>query len=106
MISLLSARVGVCEDRLSGLVHNDVPARLASLLLRFSEYPGVVVSDGSRKIPLRPTHRQLASMVGAEREAVTRAFGTLRKAGGLEIRDHHVHVTDTDTLERLAQPRR
>jgi CRP/FNR family transcriptional regulator len=106
MISLLSARLGVCEDRLSGLVHKDVTARLASLLLKFSEYQGVVVSDGSRKILIRLTHRQLASMVGAEWEAVTRAFGMLRKAGGVEIRYRHVHVTDPETLERLAQPRR
>ena len=106
MASLLSARLGVCEDRLSDLVHKDVTARLASLILKFSEYQGVVVSDGSHKIPIRLTHRLLASMVGAEREAVTRAPGTLRKAGGVEIRDRHVHVTDTETLERLAQPRR
>ena len=45
-------------------------------------------------------------MVGAEREAVTRAPGTLRKAGGVEIRARHVHVTDTETLERLARPTR
>src|SRR5918997_4945036 len=106
MAGLLSARLGVCEDRLSDLVHKDVTARLASLILKFSEYQGVVVSDGSRKIPIRLTHRLLASMVGAEREAVTRALGTLRKAGGVEIRDRHVHVTDTETLERLARPRR
>jgi CRP/FNR family transcriptional regulator, cyclic AMP receptor protein len=102
MASLLSARLGVCEDRLSDLVHKDVTARLASLILKVSEYQGVVVSDGSHKI----THRLLASMVGAEREAVTRALGTLRKAGGVEIRARHVHVTDTETLERLARPTR
>ncbi len=41
-------------------------------------------------------------MVGANREAVTRAFGKLRKAGGIEIRDRHIHVTDAAALERLA----
>ena len=75
MVRLLSERLGVCEDRLSNLVRKEVPARLASLLLKFSEYQGIVVSDGSRKIPTRFTHRQLASMVGANREAVTRPSG-------------------------------
>ena len=106
MVRALSERLGVCEDRLSDLVRKDVTGRLASLLLKFSEYQSVVVSDGSRKIPLRLTHRQLASMVGAKREAVTRAFVRLREAGGVEIRDRRVHVTDTEKLERLARPTR
>ncbi len=106
MARLLSARLAVCEDRLSDLVRKEVTARLASLILKFGEYQGIVVSDGSRRIPMRLTHRQLASMVGAKREAVTRAISTLKAAGGVEIRDRYLHVTDTETLERLARPTR
>ena len=96
----------MCEDRLSDLVRKEVTARLASLILKFGEYQGIVVSDGSRRIPMRLTHRQLASMVGAKREAATRAISTLKAAGGVEIRDRYLHVTDTETLERLARPTR
>jgi hypothetical protein len=42
-------------------------------------------------------------MIGAKREAVTRAIGRLRKTGAGEIRDRHVHVTDAAALERLAE---
>jgi hypothetical protein len=42
------------------------------------------------------------SLVGANREAVTRAFGELRSVGGTEIRDRHIQVTDTAAVERLA----
>jgi CRP/FNR family transcriptional regulator, cyclic AMP receptor protein len=106
MVRLLSERLGVCEDRLSDLVRKEVPARLASLILKFSEYQGIVVSDGSRKVPTRFTHQQLASMVGANREAVSRAFGKLTKGGGVEVRDRHIHVTDTAALEHLAEATR
>ena len=41
------------------------------------------------------------SLVGANREAVTRAFGELRSVGGTEIRDRHIQVTDA-AVERLA----
>jgi len=44
-------------------------------------------------------------MIGANREAVTRASGRLRQEGGVEIRDRHIHVTDTEALERFARPR-
>ncbi len=102
-IRLLSERLAVCEGRLSGLIRKEVPARLADLILRLSEHQGVVMGDGSRRIPTRYTHQQLASMVGSNREAVTRAFGRLRKAGTVEVRDRHIYVTDADALERIAK---
>ncbi len=101
-ISLLSERLAVCEVRLSDQVRKEVPARLASLVLGLSEHKGVFASDGSRRIPVRYTHEQLASMVGANREAVTRALGRLRREGSVEIRDRHIHVLDVDALARSA----
>ena len=101
-LRLLSERLAVCEDRLSDMVRKEVPARLAGLILRLSEYEGLLTDDGSRTIPTRYTHQQLASMVGSNREAVTRAFGKLRKAGAVELRDRHIYVTDVDALNRLA----
>ncbi len=106
LVHLLSARLGVSEDRLSDLVRKEVPARLAGLVLKLSEYQGVVTRDGERRIPTRYTHQQLGTMIGANREAVTRALGRLRREGGVEVRDRHIHVTDTETLERLAESRR
>ena len=106
LVHLLSARLGVCEDRISDLVRKEVPARLAGLVLKLSEYQGVVTRDGERKIPTRYTHQQLGTMIGANREAVTRALGRLRREGGVEVRDRHIHVTDTEALERLAESRR
>ena len=99
MICLLSERLAVCEGRLSEQIRKEVLARLAGLILRLSESQGLDMGDGSRKIHTRYTHQQLASLVGSYREAVTRALGELRKAGVVEIRDQHIHVTDADALE-------
>jgi DNA-binding GntR family transcriptional regulator len=49
---------------------------------------------GDRRIPARYIHRQLASMVGSSREAVTRALGLLTKAGAVETRDRQIYVID------------
>jgi CRP/FNR family cyclic AMP-dependent transcriptional regulator len=102
-IRLLSERLAVSEGRLSDLIRKEVPARLAGLLLSLGEHQGIVMGDGNRRIPTRYTHQQLASMVGSNREAVTRAWGRLRKAGAVEIRDRHIYVTDADALECLAE---
>ena len=55
-IRLLSERLAVCEGRLSDMVRKEVPARLAGLILRLSEYEGLVTGDGSaRYLPATPT---------------------------------------------------
>jgi len=105
-IRLFGERLEEYEGRLSDLVRKEVPARLAGLLLRLSERDNSVAGDGERRIPVRYIHRQLASMVGANREAITRAFGVLRKAGAVETRDRQICVTDADALEGLAEAAR
>jgi CRP/FNR family transcriptional regulator, cyclic AMP receptor protein len=105
-IHLLSERLAMCEGRLSEMVRKEVTERLASLILELSEHQGVVTGDGNHMIPTRYTHKQLASMVGSNREAVTRAFKRLRKEGAVEVRGRQIYVTDADTLERFAEAER
>jgi CRP/FNR family cyclic AMP-dependent transcriptional regulator len=57
-------------------------------------------------IPNRYTHQQFASMVGSNREAVTRAFRKLRDVGAVGITGRRVYVTDAHALERLANAER
>ena len=76
---------------------------MAGLILRLSGPQGSDSGEGGRRVPVRYTHRQLASLVGSYREAVTRAMGELRKAGVVEIRDQYIHITDPDALKRLAE---
>jgi CRP/FNR family transcriptional regulator len=100
-IRVLGERLSTCEVRLSDLVRKEVPARLASLILGLSEREGIMTTDGSRTIPTRYTHNQLASMVGSNREALTRALGRLRRAGGVEVKDRRIRVVDVDVLTRI-----
>jgi CRP-like cAMP-binding protein len=105
-IRVLGERLSTCEGRLSDLTRKEVPARLASLILGLSKHQGITTADGGRMIPTRYTHQLLASMVGSNREALTRALGKLRKAGAVEVRNQRIHVTDADALERLAEAER
>jgi CRP/FNR family transcriptional regulator len=99
---LLGERLVEAEARLADLAHKEVPERLASQILRLVESEGVVTREGYRIRP-RYTHQQLAAMIGANREAVTRAFGKLKSEGGVELRDRRIFVTDPETLRRAAR---
>jgi hypothetical protein len=42
-------------------------------------------------------------MIGANREAVTRAFARLRKLGALNVQRRYIHVEDLETLKRATE---
>ena len=101
MAALADERLTLSEDRVTDLAHKEVPERLASLLLRLLESEGVVTPRGY-EITTRYTHQQIAGMIGANREAVTRAFGLLRGIGAVEVQRRLVRVTNMEALERAA----
>src|SRR5918998_5843475 len=102
LVHLLSDRLTTCETRLEALGLKEVPARLASLILLLLESEGVRTST-SYKIPTRYTHQQLGTMIGANREAVTRAFARLRETGAVETRRRYIHVENIETLKAAAE---
>jgi CRP/FNR family cyclic AMP-dependent transcriptional regulator len=101
MISLLSERLHYYETRMEDVTLKEVPARLASLILFLVQSEGVQV-PGEIRIPTRYTHEHLGTMIGANREAVTRAFGRLQDEGALQIRRRLIYVEDVDALQRAA----
>jgi CRP/FNR family cyclic AMP-dependent transcriptional regulator len=99
---LLSERLRLYENRLEDLTLKQVPARLASLLLMLSEGEGVMTADKQIKIPTHYTHEHLGSMIGANRVAVTRAFGYLQDQGAVEVLRHRIYLADIGALKRTA----
>ena len=75
--------------------------RLASLILFLVQSEGVK-RPGEIGIPTRYSHEHLGTMIGANREAVTRAFGRLQDEGALQIRRRLIYVEDVEALERVA----
>ncbi len=65
------------------------------------ESVGVMSKDGPM-IPTRYTHQQLGSMIGSNREAVTRAFAEQQEGGAIEVRKRRIYLKDFDALRRNA----
>jgi CRP/FNR family cyclic AMP-dependent transcriptional regulator len=101
MISLLSERLHYYETRMEDVTLKEVPARLASLILFLIESEGLRV-PGEIRLPTRYTHEHLGTMIGANREAVTRAFGRLQDEGAVQLRRRLIYVEDVEALESAA----
>jgi CRP/FNR family transcriptional regulator len=102
LIERLSERLLLREEQLKDVTFKEVPARLASLIVRAVDSEGVRTSEGY-KIPTHYTHEQLGTMIGARRVAVTRAFRVLRETGAVEIRDRTIYVTNLEVLKKAAE---
>jgi len=102
LVHLLGERLAVQETRMQDMALKEVPARLASLVLLIVENEGIRTLT-SYKIPTRYTHQQLGSMIGANREAVTRALARLREFGALTVRHRYIHVEDIEALKRATE---
>ena len=100
MISLLSERLRYYETRMEDVTLKEVPVRLASLILFLVESEGVQI-PGEIRIPTSYTHEHLGTMIGANREAVTRAFGRLQDDGAVQVRRRLIYVEDVEALQRV-----
>jgi len=97
----LANRLQLMEDRWADMVEKEVSERLAGLIYMMEESVGVMTKEGPM-IPTRYTHQQLGSMVGSNREAVTRALGDLQWRGAIEVKARRLYVSDLDALRRSA----
>jgi CRP/FNR family transcriptional regulator, cyclic AMP receptor protein len=101
IIRLLSERSRFYQSRIEDLASKDVQSRLAILILHLVENEGVVSGKGYR-IPTRYTHHFLSTMIGTNREAVTRAFAQLQDEEVVQLYRRHIYVTDLEALKRIA----
>ena len=97
----LANRLQLMEDRWADMVEKEVSERLAGLIYMLVESVGVMTKEGPM-IPTRYTHQQLGSMIGSNREAVTRALGDLQGCGAIEVKARRLYVSDFDALRRSA----
>src|SRR5918999_4350173 len=97
---LLSERLRRYEIRLEDITLKDVPARLARMILLLAEAEGVVTAEGFVRIPTHYTHQRLGTMIGTNREAVSRAFGVLQQETIVELRRRIIYVKNLEALRR------
>ena len=106
MMDLLAKRLSSSNERMAEVARKEVLSRLASQILRLLEGEGVVAPRGGRMLPTAYTHEEWGTMIGAERPAVTRAFGRLQDEGAVELRRRRIYVRDPEALRLIAEQER
>ena len=101
LVKVLGDRWRQTRGRMADIALKETPARLASLIIDLVQSEGVVTREGHYKIVAHYTHEQLASMIGAKRASVTRAFGNLQDSGCVRLFRRLIYVVDLDALKRL-----
>jgi CRP/FNR family cyclic AMP-dependent transcriptional regulator len=88
----------VAEMRSIGLSHS-AGEKLARFILDWSaeHYKG----DGEIRVRLTLTHEEIAQMIGASRETVTRLFADFKKKQLLEVKGSTVVIRNKSGLEKL-----
>lgn len=102
VVKLLVTRSSMNGSRMTDIAIKEVPVRLAGLILDLLQSEGVVTGEGHYRIATRYTHEQLATMIGAKRVAVSRAFATLQDSECVQLLSRQIHITDLDALSDMA----
>jgi len=101
LTGLLNQRLRKVNEMLGDVVFLDVPTRLAKQLLALAEtYAGDVEAGAPIVVPIGQD--ELARLVGASRETVSRALNSYRRQGMVTTSHRRVTITDLSGLERLA----
>lgn len=90
--------LGEVEERFFEVAVQSVRIRLVHLLILLRDKCGRLNSDGTLVLNLPLTRQDLASMIGARPESVSRAFLELKKDGLAESSGREIHVARFDRL--------
>jgi CRP-like cAMP-binding protein len=102
VVDVMSQRLRALEQKLADIAFKSVPQRLAGLLLTLAEEQFQHAVGATPPAITRYTHLQLAEMIGAYRETVTKAIGEFREAGMIKVEDDVIYLTDMQRLRVTA----
>lgn len=94
----MSRRLREADQKIGSLALLDVYGRVARALLDLARKEGEK-TDAGVVVKERPTHQQLAGMVGTSRETVSRVMSELQKQGYLRTQGKRLILTQGEALE-------
>ncbi len=100
LLKELTSRLRRADERIESLALLDVSGRIAGILLQLSEESGKRLPDGGVIIRSRPTHQELANMVGTTRETVTRILSQLEQKNYIVMTGKSVTISNPDIFKR------
>jgi CRP-like cAMP-binding protein len=81
----IARRLAAAEQELTELAGKSVPGRLVDVLGRLAAEHGVEEADGTLRIGINLTHKDLADLIGTSRETLTKELSVLADVGLLRV---------------------
>ncbi len=100
----LALRLATLERELTELAGKSVPGRLVDVLGRLAADHGMRERDGTLRIALSLTHKDLADLIGTSRETLTKELSVLADVGLLRV-EHRTIVLLQPQAFPFARPR-
>jgi CRP-like cAMP-binding protein len=102
LLHQVSRRLRLAQNATSAMVLHDVPGRVARAILLLATRFGEVQRDGSIHVRHDITQSEIASMVGASREAVNKAMTDFANRQWVILRTRSLVVLDRERLRARA----
>lgn len=94
----MSRRLREADEKIGTLALLDVYGRLARLLIQLAKTSGTPQGDGVL-IEQRPTHQDIAAMIGTSRETVSRGLSDFAKRGIIQMSGKKIVISQAALLE-------
>ena len=99
LLEELTSRLRKADERIESLAFLDVTGRVAGILLQLADERGEKLKKGV-VIKSRPTHQELANMVGTTRETVTRVLKQLEIKKYITVDGKDITIPDVENFKR------
>jgi len=99
ILKIMSRRLRKAQMQIRDLALKDTFGRLVSTLIKLSNEHGKMTPKGIM-VELSLSQQELANMIGASRETVSRSLNDLKKSNVLDFTRQHFIIKDMDKLER------
>lgn len=100
LLKEITGRLRRADERIQSLALLDVSGRVAGILLQLAEESGRATPEGGVFIRTRPTHQELANMVGTTRETVTRILKQMESRNYIAMTGKSITILSPDILRR------
>jgi CRP-like cAMP-binding protein len=100
IIQILSNRLRESMTLIESLSLKEIPQRLASFLIHSQTREG---GQGMSQLELTITQRELAKILGATPEALSRGIRKMSNAGMLAVEGRSIRILNQEALEELAE---
>ena len=99
---LMGLRLRQIENRIEELLFQDVPSRLARLLLRLLDQHKRETKHGTR-INIKLSQQEIANLIGATREMTSTVLNSFKKDGLIKVESKYIYIIDRKKLSYMAR---